>query len=119
MAFAEAKSGGAIVACGYSYGAASGVSAARENPCVKALLLVAPPVLMLNVDALKSFPGRILLVAGDRDEYAPRRELEALATELNAAEFVLLEGTDHYFTRGLEELGRAAERFFRQIASVR
>jgi len=116
LKFAEESSAGPIVACGYSFGAASGLSAAHENERVKALLLVAPPVAMLNREALKSFPGRVLLVAGDRDEFAPQRELEALVAELEAAELVVLEGTDHYFMTGLPELGRATAGFLQRIA---
>ena len=62
------------------------------------------------------------IVAGDRDEYAPMDELEALASELETAELVelvelvALPGTDHYFMTGLPELGRAAEHFLKRLA---
>ena len=117
LAYVESHSQGAIVACGYSFGAASGASAARKSERVKALLLVAPPVVMLNVDALKSFEGPVLLVAGDQDSFAPRQELEAISQELKAGELVLLEGTDHYFATGLPQLGRAAEDFLQRVVS--
>ena len=116
LGFAEESSQGPIAACGYSFGAALALTAVEGHPRVKQLLLVAPPVLMLSRAALKSFPGRILLVAGDRDEYAPRRELEALSTEFDHTEFVSLAGTDHYFMTGLPELGRVAENFLGRIS---
>lgn len=117
LAFAEDSSEGPIVACGYSFGAASAATAARADQRVKALLLVAPPVAMLERATLKSFPGRILLISGDRDEYAPMEEIEALAGQLDNTEFFPLAGTNHFFMSGLAELGRESERFLKRIVS--
>ena len=115
LVFAEESSEGPIAACGYSFGAASAVAVAQAHARVSALVLVAPPVAMLDRAALKSFAGRILIVAGDRDEYAPMSELEAIAREVETAELVSLPGTDHYFMRGLPELGRAGEQFLKRL----
>jgi alpha/beta superfamily hydrolase len=116
LAFAEESSQGPLAACGYSFGAASAVAIARAHERVRALVLIAPPLIMLDRAALASFAGRVLLVAGDRDEYAPMDELEALAAGLATAELVALPGTDHYFMTGLPELGRAAEHFLKRLA---
>lgn len=106
--FVEESVPGALVACGYSFGAAAALWASRERPRVRRLLLVAPPPALLDREALLAFPGRVWLAAGERDGLAPPAELERLAAELRDGRFVCIPETDHFFLRGLAELSRSA-----------
>ena len=55
---------GAVVAAGYSFGAAAAVRVAAGEPRIRRLLLLAPPPALLDVDALAAFAGDVLLDGG-------------------------------------------------------
>ena len=110
MSFLEESVAGPLVAAGYSYGAAIAVRAAARHPRIRRLLLVSPPTLLLDRAALESFPGAVLIVTAERDEYAPPASLEALADALARGTFHLVPGADHFYQLGLAEISRAAER---------
>jgi alpha/beta superfamily hydrolase len=102
-----------LAACGYSFGAAAAARCVatgqvRAAVRVKRLLLVAPPPSMLDVEALRRFRGRVLIIAGEHDTLAPPEPLEELTRELERGAFELVEGADHFFGAGLRALSRAA-----------
>lgn len=108
---------GVMVAAGYSFGALAAVRSAVSEPRVRALLLVAPPAAMLDVDLLSEFPGRVTLLAGDRDAIAPAAELERIAAELPRASIDVIDDADHFFAVGLAEVGRRAAKCFARFGS--
>jgi alpha/beta superfamily hydrolase len=99
---------GALVLCGYSFGAAAAVAQLAFPPAAagQRLLLVAPPPQLLEVEHLRAFRGEVLLVAGQHDQIAPPASLQRLADELAAARLVVLPNTDHFFSAGLGALHR-------------
>jgi len=101
---------GAMVAAGYSFGALAALRCGASEPRVRALLLVAPPAAMLDVDLLSAFPGRVTLLAGEADAIAPAAELEPIAAGLPRASCHVVDGADHFFGIGLAEVGRLAAR---------
>jgi alpha/beta superfamily hydrolase len=99
---------GKVVACGYSFGAAAALRAARLHPRIGRVLLVAPPPSLLEPGALRGFDRPILVVTGSDDRLAPAA---VLAAELEAAPRARLEvipEADHFFVAGLAELSRIA-----------
>lgn len=108
LSFLEETVPGVIVACGYSYGAATAVAVSLSAPRVRRLLLVAPPMAMLDLDALTQFSGKVLIAVGERDTLASAPELERLAERLEKATFAGFSDADHFFQTSLGELGRAA-----------
>ena len=64
-----------IMVAGYSFGAMATVLAAPKLVDIAALLLVALPLRMADLDALAQFKGPILLAAGDADSYCPAVDL--------------------------------------------
>jgi alpha/beta superfamily hydrolase len=102
---------GPIVACGYSFGAATAVRAAVGRPRVQRLLLVAPPPVMLDPKMLESFPGAVDVMVGDRDEFAPLAGVEKLLEGLPKSRLEVLPGCDHFFVTGLLDVGRVARSF--------
>ncbi len=102
---------GPIVACGYSFGAATAVRAAMGRPRVRQLLLVAPPPVMLEPSLLGDFPGAVFVIVGDRDEFAPAAELEALVKALPRSGFEVVPETDHFFMNTLRDVGQLARGF--------
>jgi alpha/beta superfamily hydrolase len=102
---------GPVAACGYSFGAATAVRSVAKRPRVRRLLLVAPPPAMLDREALESFPGRVDVIVGDRDPYAPLAELEVIVSSLAKARFEVIPETDHFFMTGLPQVGQLARSF--------
>jgi alpha/beta superfamily hydrolase len=97
---------GDLLACGYSFGAAAALRAARHQPRVTRLVLVAPPPALLDAAALAKFVGRALIVSGEADAIAPAPELAALAARARRARFAAIPDGDHFFGSGLAELAR-------------
>jgi alpha/beta superfamily hydrolase len=102
---------GSLVACGYSFGAATAVRCAAAEPRVTRLVLVAPPPALLDADALLAFGGRTLVLTGEHDALAPMDALVTLAAEHQRIEVVAVPEADHFFVSGLAEIGRRAARF--------
>jgi alpha/beta superfamily hydrolase len=99
---------GKVVACGYSFGAAAALRAARLHPRIGRVLLVAPPPSLLQPGALSELARPMLVVTGADDRLAPA---DALAAELHGVPQVSLEvipEADHFFVVGLAELSRIA-----------
>jgi alpha/beta superfamily hydrolase len=97
---------GAVVAAGYSFGAAAAVRVASGEPRVRRLVLLAPPPVLLDVDALAAFGGDVLLMGGALDGIAPTVELERIASALPRATFAAIPHADHFFAAGLADVGR-------------
>jgi alpha/beta superfamily hydrolase len=97
---------GPLLASGYSFGAAAAVRAAARTPRIRRLVLVAPPPSLLDPRAFGTFPGRVLLVAGGRDELAPASGLEPLVDGEARRALEVIPEADHFFMDGLSTLGR-------------
>jgi len=97
---------GAVVASGYSFGAAAAVRVASGEPRVRRLILLAPPPALLDIDALAAFAGDVLLMVGAEDAIAPPAEIERIASELPRATFAAIPLADHFFATGLADIAR-------------
>lgn len=106
--FLEESVDGPLTACGYSFGAATAVRACAGRVRVRRMLLVAPPPAMITAAEIAAFVGRLLVVVGDRDEYAPLDDVKAMLSDHANAELAVLPDVDHFFMNGLSELGRRA-----------
>jgi uncharacterized protein len=91
---------GSTIAAGYSFGAGAALLSVRDDLNVAGLVLVAPPLGMLHLDDLTAFAGRVLVVVGDDDEYAPLTELRELLAHAPKATLEVLPGVDHFFHFG-------------------
>jgi alpha/beta superfamily hydrolase len=108
-AYLEETLPGPIVAAGYSAGAAAAVRVAARRPRLNRLLLVAPPLMLIDRAALEGFGGSVLLVAGQYDEFGQPGEFEALAGALPRASLAVIPEADHFFGAGLAALAGAIE----------
>jgi len=102
---------GPLVACGYSFGAASAVRCAAGEPRVTRRVLVAPPPALLDSVALAEFAGRTLVLAAEHDTIAPPDGLEALVDGHDRIELAIVPEADHFFAAGLAAIGQHAHRF--------
>jgi len=86
---------GAIMA-GYSFGAAVAMRAGAELKEVATIAAIALPVGMDDFSPPDRSGKKIVLVAGDRDNYCPKRAITELA-ENCGAQLRIIDGADHFF----------------------
>ena len=96
-----------LLLAGYSFGAAVAASVAAEL-APAALVLVAPPVLMMPVaEPPQEMPA--LLITGENDPVAPAAQLQPIAGPHHLV--VVVAGVDHTWWPGREELLREVRAF--------
>jgi alpha/beta superfamily hydrolase len=96
---------GKVVAAGYSFGAAAAARASAGQPRVSRLVLVAPPLPLLDKDSLGEDGRDVLLLTGEHDALAPAAALAELVEALPRARLVRIAEADHFFAAGLAQLG--------------
>ncbi len=100
-----------ILAAGYSFGAWV-LAGAPEG--FSGLILVSPPVALLDFGAPAPLPALRLVVTGERDPIAPARRIEPLRRIWNPeAPLAVIPGADHLFTGALNALAAVAARALR------
>lgn len=102
-----ARAGADIWAAGYSFGAATALRVGARDARVRAVLAVAPPPPLIGDRDMARLHGRCLVMAAERDAFAPADELAALTKRIGGA-FELLRDTDHFFGQGLGRLSELA-----------
>jgi alpha/beta superfamily hydrolase len=101
----QAKS---ICAVGYSFGAAVALAAA-DDPRIEKLVLVAPPTAIADFSALARLRKPLLAVCAHHDSYCDRAALQLP----DGALLEVVPHADHFFKRGLTEMGKAVAAFLR------
>jgi alpha/beta superfamily hydrolase len=96
---------GAIMA-GYSFGAAVAMRAGAELKEVATISAVALPVGMGDFSSAAKGGKKIVLVAGDRDSYCPKRAITELAKSCGA-QLRIIDGADHFFAGYEDALTKA------------
>jgi uncharacterized protein len=99
---------GPLVAAGYSFGAVAALRAALADERLRTLVLVAPPVRMLQDVPLRELGRPLWIIAGTDDPFAPEAELRAALAGVSGARLELVAGADHFFVSGLGALAGAA-----------
>ena len=98
---------------GYSFGAAVAGRALLTGLAADGAIFVAPPIAFMDLSFLPRVPGLRLICVGDRDELCPLASLQALMAESQPSfgetptQIKVIEGADHFFGNGEEELFRA------------
>jgi alpha/beta superfamily hydrolase len=98
---------GALIACGYSFGAGAAVRASAGQPRVRRLVLVAPVPALIDAQTLRAFGGSVLAICGGRDSLAPPPAVEELLTCAANSRLVVVPDADHFFGVGLAAISRA------------
>lgn len=78
---------------GYSFGGCAALAAALALG-VPRVLIVGPPLALLDPALLPRFTGELAVAVGSDDDYAP---LPALRETLATARVEVVEGADHFF----------------------
>jgi uncharacterized protein len=100
---------GAVLA-GYSFGAAIAMRAGAELEEISAIVAVALPVTMLNLQAGVFHSKRVILIAGDRDAYCGVSEISKLAERFGGnGALQIIHGADHFFGGDEQAISSAVE----------
>jgi alpha/beta superfamily hydrolase len=103
---------------GYSFGAWVNARGLAGLTPVDRMVMVAPPVKLLDFSELKTDPRVRLVIVGSRDDFAPVREVERVVPVWNAgAELVIVDGADHFFWERTDELRRALAGFLERTSA--
>ena len=97
---------------GYSFGA--WVLAHIDTDALPAgdMLMVAPPAGFMDFGKARPGTRLKLAVTGSEDEIAPPGRVREVRARLNpAAELKIIQGADHFFSAGIDELKAAVEAF--------
>jgi len=106
----------AIALAGYSFGAMAAMNAAPNLPDLSALILISLPLRMAQADALERLNARVVLAAGDHDNYCPPGQLQALQQALGPrAQLKIINGADHFFGGYEAQLAEALEAMLRSV----
>lgn len=81
---------------GYSFGGIAALASALELGAPR-VLMVAPPLGLLDPELVARHRGRLVVVVGDADEYAPVEAVHTLFGPHLDAQVHVLEGVDHFF----------------------
>lgn len=110
----------AIALAGYSFGAAVVAAVAARTPDVAGVALIAPPVGLPDYEALRApegLGGRLLLVAGSRDQYCPQESLAGLGRAVPGSVVRVIADADHFFFGKLFPLGEAVAEWARGLGA--
>jgi hypothetical protein len=115
----HASSGAPLLAAGYSWGAAAALVVAAIAPQIERLVLIAPPIAMMEDKSVLDTGRPLHVIAGSDDTFAPRDVLEAAIGPIENATLDIIEGGDHFFsTGGLDRIEAiVGERLARNPAS--
>jgi alpha/beta superfamily hydrolase len=101
---------------GYSFGAWVGLQVGCEAPRVKAMVGLALPLDLYDLDFLAECPKPALYVVGTRDEFCSQENLDRLAARLPAtASLRRIEGAEHFFTGHVDAIENHVTRFFQKL----
>lgn len=81
---------------GYSFGGCAALAAAIELGAPR-VLMVAPPLALLDPALLPRFTGELAIAVGSDDDYAPLAALRETFSAARAARIEIVEGADHFF----------------------
>ena len=109
---AEHAPGARLALAGYSFGAAMALLAGAVDPRPEKLAAIALPAAMLDANFLADCRTPTLFVHGDRDQFSPAAQFEALLARCPAeTQVVRIPGADHFLYAYAERVGESVVRF--------
>ena len=92
---------------GYSFGAWVNARALQGNLTTDGATMVAPPVAFVDFSSVSRLPALFAVIAGERDEFAPPRQLRPQLDRWNPDAFLdIIQDADHFFFGFLAEVTR-------------
>jgi len=112
LALLESRTSGPYYIVGYSFGAYVAGQALLDGLDVDGAIFISPPIAFMDLSFLPRVPGLKLIAVGDRDALCPLESLEALMAASRTKPVIkVVQGVDHFWGGGEEELFRALRDF--------
>ncbi len=109
MAEAERTAGLPMAAGGFSFGAATALRAAADDPRVEIWIVAGLPIATESGRGVPLPEAPALFITGEHDSFGPPREVERWLSGRHR--LVVIPGTDHFFAGKLDEFGEAVDDF--------
>jgi uncharacterized protein len=112
-----------VIFAGFSFGAAVGLRAACPDERVSALIGLGVPVSPIDERSydygfLSSCGKPKLLVSGDRDQFAPKQQLESMfASVAEPKKLVMIAAANHFFEGRLREMRESIESWVQTLGT--
>jgi alpha/beta superfamily hydrolase len=105
----------AIDLAGYSFGARVNAMGLESYELVERLIMVSPPVGFMDFSFLGYSSKIKLVISGSHDDIAPPQIIqEQISTWNPEAEFRVIDGTDHFYSRGANEVEEIIKEFLKR-----
>jgi alpha/beta superfamily hydrolase len=99
---------------GYSFGAWVNAHISHTDAACAEMIMVSPPVALMDFTFLKNLPGLKLVVSGSRDEIAPADQLAKMLPDWNPdATVEIIPGADHFYSGSLDALSTVLDTYIR------
>jgi len=106
IAYVNQRNVTSVDMAGYSFGAwvNAGVAAAKRTS-IESMLMVSPPVGLIEFENINALSCLNLIVTGSRDDIAPASRIRELLPTWNPdVQFEVIDGCDHFYIGYLEKL---------------
>jgi hypothetical protein len=106
IAYVESMNVSAVDLAGYSFGAWVNTGVAADSPtAIKSMMMISPPVGLIEFENVNVLSCLKLVVTGGRDDIAPVNQIrEMLPTWNPDAQFEVIDGCDHFYSGHLDKL---------------
>jgi alpha/beta superfamily hydrolase len=103
-----------MILLGYSFGAWAGMPVAVEDPRIKEMVAISPPLELYDFGFLKGCKKKKLLIAGSRDDYCPITRLKEFYQRLEEPKsLAMIQGADHFYSSHHLALIKPLKEFFK------
>jgi len=115
IAYVESMNVSAVDLAGYSFGAWVNTGVAADSPtAIKSMMMISPPVGLIEFENVNVLSCLKLVVTGGRDDIAPVNQIRDMLPTWNPdAQFEVIDGCDHFYSGYLEELESILDRYLR------
>jgi len=106
IAYVETMNVSAVDLAGYSFGAWINTGVAADSQAsIKSMMMISPPVGLIEFENVKILSCLKLVVTGSRDDIAPANQIRDLLPAWNPdAQFEVIDGCDHFYSGHLDKL---------------
>ena len=106
IAYVESMNVSAVDLAGYSFGAWVNTGVAADSPtAIKSMMMISPPVGLIEFENVNVLSCLKLVVTGGRDDIAPVNQIRDLLPAWNPdAQFEIIDGCDHFYSGHLDKL---------------
>jgi len=120
LAYLSQRGKSALDLAGYSFGAWVNAMGLESFDQVKRLVMVSPPVAVIDFSFLKLNPKIKLIISGSNDDIAPPSMIEGMLPAWNPeAEFRVIHGIDHFYWGGTKEVEETIKNFLEKNSPPR